>query len=208
MPSKKKAKNSAVLTVDMTGVEAGGVVAEGDYGVKVAKVEHKIAESSGKPMLVWEFDITEGGTGKLWYNTSLQPQALFNLKNVLICLGVSVPDGKMKLDLDEYLDMECGVTVGHEVYDGKKRARIVDIWPLDEAEYKDDDEEEDDDDSEDDEDEYEDEEDDEDEGPDYSALNKKALKELCRTRKIKVSKDDDKDALIAKLEAADEEEDI
>ena len=199
-----KKTTSSKITLDMTGVESSSLIPEGDYTIQVAKVEKTVAESSGKPTLKWEFQITdEGKSGKLYYNTSLQPQALFNLKNLLLCLGVPVPNGKLELDLDDLIDRECGATVSHEVYDGKKKSRISDIFPLEEESDEEAEEDEEDEEVEEDEEEEE-----EDETPDYDALSKIDLKELCRTRKIKVSKEDDKKSLIAKLEAADEEEDV
>ena len=56
------------------------------------------------------------------------------------------------------------------------------------------------DDEEDDEDEEE-----EDDTPDYEEMSLKELKALCKERGIKVSKKDDKDSLIEKLEEDDEE---
>ena len=190
-------KSSNKVNVDMTGVESGGrLVAEGDYKVKVLEVEHKTSESSGKPMLSWIFEVVSKDGGKLFYNTSLQPQALFNLKNLLLCLGVDVPNNKISLDLDDLVGRECGVTVAHEMYDGKKRAKISDIFPVDEE-----DEEDDDSDDEGDEDDEE-----EDEEIDYSDLDEGELKKLCKERGIKVTKKDNKKSLIAKLEEADEED--
>ena len=78
----------------------------------------------------------------MYHNTSLQPQALFNLKQVLIALGVEVPNSVMKLNLDEVVGRKCYVEVEHEVYEGKKRARIIDFLAKDAVEEFEDDEEE------------------------------------------------------------------
>ena len=126
----KPRKSGRQVKVNMQGVESSQLVKEGDYLVTVEEIVSKVSESSGKPMLVWTF-VTESG-GKLWHNTSLQPQALFNLKNVLIALGQAVPNSTMSLDLDELEGLTCGVTVAHEMYEGKKKARIVDFFPADE----------------------------------------------------------------------------
>ena len=129
MAVKTKTKRGNVLKVDMTGVEAGGVlIPQGNYSVEVEDVEVKNGQT-GKPNLSWKFTIMEGKFkgSKLFYNTSLQPQALFNLKRVLLCLGVEVPDSTMNLDLSEVIGLSCDVEVGHEDYDGKLRARITEF---------------------------------------------------------------------------------
>lgn len=56
------------------------------------------------------------------------------------------------------------------------------------------------------EDDDEDDEDDEDDTPDYESMNLKELKALCKERGIKVTKKDNKESLIEKLEEDDEDE--
>jgi Protein of unknown function (DUF669). len=131
----KETKKSRKISVDMSGVESSKKVAEGDYRLKVTGVEKEKAESSGKDKLSWEFEITAGKSkgATLYYTTSLQPQALWNLKGLLENLGVEVPDSAMDLDLDDLVDREVGGTVEHEVYEGKKRSRLVDFMPIDDV---------------------------------------------------------------------------
>jgi hypothetical protein len=123
--SKKKA-----ISVNFDGVESGGsVLPEDDYLVKVDEVELETSDSSGQDYLSFTFEVAEGDhTGKkLYHNCSLQPQALFNLRNVLESLGVDVPDGPMDLDPADLIDLTCSVAVQHEEYQGKTKARIVEF---------------------------------------------------------------------------------
>lgn len=173
--------NKRTVKVNMEGVEAGMVaIPEGDYHVKVKKIEQKEGESSGKPYLNWELEVIEGSHkgSKLFHTTSLQPQALFNLKSTLIALGESVPNKAMNLDLDALEGGEMRVAVAHETYEGKKRARVVEVFPLDEGEE---------------------------EEIDYSEMDLDELKALCKEREITVGKKDKKAQLVEKLEAWDEE---
>lgn len=147
MPVKKRSKGGRssryIIPIDMSGVETSLLVPEGDYTVVVDEVTLETSDNSGKEYLKWKFRISEGDyKGQpLYYNTSLQPQALFNLKNVLISLGVTVPSGVMNLDLRSLPGLSCGVSVEHETYEGKKRARIVDFFPLDSMEGEEEEEE-------------------------------------------------------------------
>ena len=125
------------VKVNMKGVETGAVlVPEGDYEAKVESVEVAESETSGSEYLKWTLKIVsdENKGAKLYHMTSLQPQALFNLKGVLISLGVVVPEAEFELDFEDLKGRVCGVTVAHEKYDGKNRARITDFYPLDQLE--------------------------------------------------------------------------
>jgi hypothetical protein len=125
--SRTTAKSKTVVKVNFEGVEASGNLAEGRYLFTVEGVpEIKTSETSGNDYINWVFK-TDGG--KVWHITSLAPQALFNLRNTLEALGVEVEETVMNLDLTEYEGLTCGGEVEHEVYGGKKRARLIDIFP-------------------------------------------------------------------------------
>jgi len=138
----KPLRRNRTIEIDMTGVGVGGrLCPEGIHKVQVEDVTPEVSASSEKPYLAWKFRTTDGSY-RLYHNTSLQPQALFNLKQVLIALGVEVPNSVMKLNLDEVVGRKCYVEVEHEVYEGKKRARIIDFLAKDAVEEFEDDEEE------------------------------------------------------------------
>lgn len=125
-------KSSRKLTVDMEGVQNFAPPPEGDYCIKIAEVGKETGSDSGKDYLSWTFEIAKGPQKgkKLFYNTSLQPQALWNLRGVLEAFGIEVPDGSMDLDLDEIESCEeiAGCTVEHEEYQGKLKGRVVDVF--------------------------------------------------------------------------------
>jgi len=125
-------KNKYLIEVDMRGVSSRGICPEGIHRVRVNKITQEISEKSAKPYLAWELRTSDGYT--LYHNTSLQPQSLFSLKNVLLALGYEVPDAVLRLDLRALTGREAYVEVIHEVYEGKKRARIVQFLMPDEVE--------------------------------------------------------------------------
>jgi len=135
-----KGGSSVVIEVDFRGVNNQGICPEGIYKVRVDKVTQEISEKSDKPYLAWVFKTREGYT--LYYNTSLQPQALFNLKRVLEALNYEVPQGIIKLNLKQLVGLEAYVEVAHEMYDGKKKPRIVEFLKPDEVEEGEEEEEE------------------------------------------------------------------
>ena len=96
----------------------------------------------GNPMIAFEFEVSEGTHkgAKLYENCSLQPQALFKLKSVLLALGMDIPNKAFDLNLKDLIGLTCEVEVGHEVYEGKKRARILQYNDPEDTEEEDSDE--------------------------------------------------------------------
>ena len=123
----RKGRSSSSVNVDLSGVEVSRkAIPEGTYEVVVN--EAKTANSrEGNPMIAFEFEVAEGAHkgAKLYENCSLQPQALFKLKSVLLALGMDIPNKAFDLNLRDLVGLTCEVEVGHEVYEGKKRARIL-----------------------------------------------------------------------------------
>lgn len=127
----KANKKTSKISVDFTGVETRILLPEGVYNAKVQSVE--MEPNDGKPYLKWTFrtidDDPKLNDKPLYNNTSLQPQSLWVLGSLLETLGVDRPDGAMDLDLDELVDLELGLVVEHEEYQGKQRAKVVDFTP-------------------------------------------------------------------------------
>lgn len=148
--SSRKGRGSASVNVDLSGVETSRkTIPEGVYTLVVDSATQKNSQG-GNPMIVFEFSVAEGKYqgSKLYENCSLQPQALFKLKSVLIALGLDIPNKAFDLDLKDLIGMTCEADVGHEVYEGKKKARILEyIDPSDSDSDEDDSEDEDDDDT-------------------------------------------------------------
>lgn len=129
------AKSKRSLKVDLSDVDTEGpsAVAEGDHHVVVEEVEEKEGESSGAPYLNWKLKVKSGDEkGKIVYHiTSLQPQALFNLRKTLEAAGMEISDRAMEIDLDELEGLEFMVTIEHEEYKNKTRSRVVDTFSID-----------------------------------------------------------------------------
>lgn len=125
--TSRNAKAKTSVKVDFTGVEASGNHPEGRFLFTVDGVpEIKTSENSGNDYINWKLKSSQG---MVWHMTSLAPQALFNLRNVLESLGLEVEQAAMDLDLTELEGLTLGGEVEHEVYGGKKRARMIDIFP-------------------------------------------------------------------------------
>lgn len=140
----KKGRNSSSINVDLSGVEASRkAIPEGTYEVVVNEATQKNSRD-GNPMIAFEFEVQEGPHkgAKLYENCSLQPQALFKLKSVLLALGIDIPNKAFDLNLRDLIGLTCEVEVGHEVYEGKKRARILQYNEPEDSEEEDSDDDE------------------------------------------------------------------
>lgn len=137
--AKRNKKSKAVLKVDFTGVESAGNVEEGRQIAVVNGVPEIRETQEGNEYINWKLKCP-GGT--VYHTTSLQPQALWNLRNTLEAMGLEVPESSLELDLAEYDGMELGVEIEKETYQGKKRPRVIDVFPPSELDEEEDDEDE------------------------------------------------------------------
>jgi hypothetical protein len=130
--SSTQSKSKNKVKVDFTDVQGSVLIPEGDYRARVGEIT--VEESDNGKYLKWVFrtidDDKKLNDKPVYYNTSLLPQALWNLRNVLETLGVDVPDGPLEIDLEELIDLECIISVVWEKYEGKNKAKIADIQPL------------------------------------------------------------------------------
>lgn len=135
MARRKNTKaNSTALSVDFTGVETRVLLPEGVYLAKVEEIKREPGDKGD--YLAWKFrtidDDPKLNDKVLYNNTSLAPQSLWVLRNMLETLGVETPEGPMDIDLTELVGLELNLYVEHEEYQGKNRAKVVDFAPAQE----------------------------------------------------------------------------
>jgi hypothetical protein len=155
----------------------GKRIPEGDYLFKIVKADRRKKEGGSSYYFSWTFQLIEdsrGGTKyaglPFYYITSLKPEALFNLRNLILAASdgkTNVAGKVMNFDPAKLYGKKIGGTVEDDEYDGKMRSHVVDIFPPSELEAAEEEEDEDEDEEEEDEDEdEEDDDDDEDEDDD------------------------------------------
>jgi hypothetical protein len=141
--------------VDFSGVPkdirsggGGGHLPEGDYLVKIAKVEKKWKDNdrSNIPYYKWSFQTVDGahkGT-TVFHNTSLSTEALFNLRNLIYAVyKKNVAGSKMNFDPKKLIGKKIAITTQDREWTkpGQTKAKmysdVVDMRPADELEQKD-----------------------------------------------------------------------
>ena len=118
------------MKLDFTGVESFQTASEGVHACKIVSADEK-ASSGGNDMIVVAFEVTKGidKGARVYENYPLVDKALWKLKGLLQAIGMKA-DGKVQLDLDKLIGKVCTVTVKHEEYEGKTRARVDDVSRL------------------------------------------------------------------------------
>jgi hypothetical protein len=123
------------IKVDFSGVSTDEFTAlpEGQYKVRVFEVT-KETSRNGDPYLSWVFRVTQPKefTGRrAWHNSSLQTQALWALKRLLVALGVGPEDlqGEIEIEPADFIGSECVIRIGHETYQGEVRQRVLRAMP-------------------------------------------------------------------------------
>jgi hypothetical protein len=166
-----RARKTKAEVIDFGGVpeERGGGrrhIPEGDYLAKIISVEKrwKDDDRSNIPFFSWRIQINDGkykGT-TFYHTTSLKPEALFNLRNLILAATKKNVAGKqLSFDPQKLIGKVIAISVEDDTYRDTKTgtdrlvSRIVDTRPEDELEADEDEDE--------DVDEEEDEEEDEDE---------------------------------------------
>lgn len=126
------------LTVDFSQVEdrrEGGKAAhvpEGDYLLKVAGIELKSKkDDETSKYLSWRFTIAAPekykNAGSIYHSTSLKPESLWSLRNLLEDLGLTVPKKSVGLPLAEIAKSGkiVGATLEDDEYQGKVKSKIA-----------------------------------------------------------------------------------
>ena len=90
--------------------------------------EVKTAEGGGK-YVAWTFSILEGDVAgrKLFFNTSLKEQALWNLKGLLEALNCPMDEGGFATE--DAVGLKCMLVVDIEEYQNRQQNRVTNYLP-------------------------------------------------------------------------------
>ena len=110
--------------LDMSKVESFKRCSEGVHTAKIVEVQENTTQA-GDDMLIMVLEVINGDSkgARVYDNFVLTEKALWKLKQLLQAIGMKC-DGKIVLDLDKLVGRVCEITVYHEEYNGKTKARI------------------------------------------------------------------------------------
>ncbi len=121
------------IKLDFTSTENNeyGVLPEGWYDCTISNADVKISPTSGGKYVAWTFKVFEPPeykNRKLFLNTSLQPQALWKLKELLNAVGINV-NGVYEFDPDDIIGSIVKVYAIESNYRGKDVNKVDQILP-------------------------------------------------------------------------------
>ena len=131
--------NSTQIVVDFSDVkESTGInpkaQPEGDYLMKIVKVDMMKTKEKGDPMALILFQDANMRSAVYPYYCTFATNMLWKIRNTFIAAGVPVPKGKGKIDLAKLVNKEVGVTLEDDEYDGKPKSVISSVFHRDELE--------------------------------------------------------------------------
>jgi hypothetical protein len=102
------------------------LIAPGIYEVLVTNAEEGQA-STGTPSVELDLEIMSSGdwkgrTQKDWIY--ITERALWRVRMVLDALQIEVPEGEFDLQPAQLVNRRCEITIDHETYEGKIKARV------------------------------------------------------------------------------------
>lgn len=134
-------------TVNFADVDSFEPLPEGSYDIEIDKVEVRRNKADDGDYLNWELVVIDGEyeNRRLWMITSLKPQALFRLKQVLLDLGIIDEDeAEMDIEWDDDIEpttsggplllypeltgIEAVAQVKNEMYEGRERNRVENLF--------------------------------------------------------------------------------
>lgn len=117
--------------VDLTNVEDGYTIPDGNYKVKCMNVEQTISKG-GNPMFVWTFEVSEGDhvgfQSKVF--TAITPAAMWKVAETVVALGVGQTGSMVKFKRSDVVGKECGALIEKTEYNGKERSQISRVMSL------------------------------------------------------------------------------
>lgn len=104
---------------------------EGQYAVRIDKVEERISRDKKEPYWNVTFIVTEEPFigRKLYDRFPLSPEALWKLRQLAEACGMDCT-GEVDLDSQDFLQSEVKLNVGTEEYQGETRNKIKKISAL------------------------------------------------------------------------------
>lgn len=131
------------MRIDFGGVDKeirrggrGVRIPEGDYVLKIVECSEETGERSGAKYLRWTFQIAEGEhKGKrLRMNTSLKPDALWNLRNLIhAALGSNVAGKAVNFDPEKLYGKIVGGAVEDNEFNDRITSQVASVFPREEA---------------------------------------------------------------------------
>ena len=124
------------VKLDFSNVGEGGFspMPAGTYPATIFNIEQKLGRESRQPYLEFTFKVKDSNRQQ-WSNYSLQPQAIWKLKQLLMTLGVPESElaGEMDWEPSTVYGKEVHLVLRETVYNGQPSNEVVDVLSSEQA---------------------------------------------------------------------------
>lgn len=131
MPMPNQAPIQDAFEVDLTEVQSGFTIPDGNYKVKCIEVEQGVSKG-GNPMFIWTFEISDGPHAGFQSKvfTAITPAAMWKVAETVVALGVGQQGEVVKFKRTDVLNKECGAVFESTEYNGQERSQISRVISL------------------------------------------------------------------------------
>lgn len=131
MPGSQFSPEADSFEVDLTDVQDGFNIPDGNYKVKCIEIEQSVSKG-GNPMFVWTFEVSEGDyigfQSKVF--TAITPAAMWKVAETVQALGVGQTGSVVKFKRTDVIGKECGSLIEATEYNGNTRSQISRVMSL------------------------------------------------------------------------------
>lgn len=131
MPGAPATAPQGDFEVDLTNVQSGFVIPDGNYLAKCTDVEQSVSKG-GNPMFIWTF-VLEGGeyAGREFKSfTAITPAAMWKVAETVQALGVGQTGSVVKFKRTDVVGKQCGLAIEAQEYNGQDRSSITKVMSL------------------------------------------------------------------------------
>ena len=116
------------IRVDFSDTPESEYAVPGKYKARVKSTALKQGDKA--KYIEWTLEILTGASkGRtIIHRTSLAPNALFGLRDMLVAMGFNVPNSAVSIDPDKFINKTLGIEVAMRPYEGKEYANVVKVF--------------------------------------------------------------------------------
>lgn len=133
MPGASAASGADSFEVDLTEVQNGFTIPDGNYRLKCIDIEQQVSKG-GNPMFVWTLEVSAGQNagfqGKVF--TAITPAAMWKVAETVKAFGVGQEGQMVKFKRSDVVGKECGGYIEKTEYNGQERSQIQRVFTLQE----------------------------------------------------------------------------
>lgn len=131
MPGNAQRSASEDFEIDLTGVDSGFTIPDGEYIVECIDVEQGVSRADN-PQYIWTFVVKEGEQAgyEIMTFTALTPAAMWKVAETVEALGIGATGQVIRFKKSDVIGKTCRALIEKQVYNNQERSQISRLMPL------------------------------------------------------------------------------